>query len=312
MLVGTDTADDAGVYRLSEDLALVQTVDFFTPIVDDPYCYGQIAAANALSDIYAMGAKPLSALNIVCFPVETLPLEILAEILRGGADKAAEAGIPIIGGHTIKDHEPKYGLAVLGVVNPRSVVTNAGARPGDALVLTKPLGSGVASTAIKAGLATPELAQQATDSMATLNRAASEAMLVVGAKACTDITGFGLLGHLHEMTVASGVSAVVRFHSVPTLPGVIELIDAGVAPGGTYANRTHLASTVSYATEITSAQGLLLCDAQTSGGLLIAVAQDKAQALLDELLIRRVDSASIIGEIIADRPAGGSHIWVNQ
>jgi len=211
LLIGTNTADDAGVYRISADLALVQTVDFFTPVVDDPYWFGAIAATNALSDIYAMGGTPLTALNIAAFPIGTLSLDILAEILRGGADKVREAGATIVGGHTVDDPEPKYGLAVTGLIHPDRILTNAGALPGDALVLTKPLGSGIATTAIKRGMASDELRDSAIALMATLNRAAAEAMLEVGAHAATDVTGFGLLGHLGEMAAGSGLAGTISW-----------------------------------------------------------------------------------------------------
>lgn len=295
-------SDDAGVYRLSESLALVQTVDFFPPIVDDPYSYGLVAAANSLSDVYAMGASPISALNIVTFPVSRLPLGVLGEILRGGADKALEAGIPIIGGHTVVDEEPKYGLSVLGLVHPDKVVTNAGAQPGDKLILTKPLGVGIITTAIKADLAPQDLIDRVVQSMATLNRAASEAMLAVGAHACTDVTGFGLLGHLYEMVAASGAQAKVWMSAVPVFEEAYEYLDLGAVPGGTYANQSYLTRYVTYDPGLSNDQQLILCDAQTSGGLLIAVAADRTEQLLDELARRGVSVASIIGEILPGKP----------
>lgn len=301
VLVGTDTADDAGVYRLSDSLALVQTVDFFTPVVDDPYSYGLISAANSLSDVYAMGGRPISALNIAGFPVNKLPLDVLAQILRGGADKAREAGVPIIGGHTVDDPEPKYGLSVLGVVDPAKMVTNAGAQPGDKLVLTKPLGIGIITTAIKVDRVPADLIDRAVQSMATLNKAASEAMLAVGVHACTDITGFGLLGHLYEMVAASGVRARVSMATVPVFEEAYEYVDAAIVPGGTYANQAYLDKFVAYDPGLSNDQQLILCDAQTSGGLLIAVAPDRLQQLLDELASRGVKTASVIGEIVAGK-----------
>lgn len=301
MLVGTDTADDAGVYRLSDSLALVQTVDFFTPLVDDPYSYGLISAANSLSDVYAMGGRPISALNIAGFPVNKLPLDVLAQILRGGADKAHEAGVPIIGGHTVDDPEPKYGLSVLGIVDPTKMVTNAGAQPGDKLVLTKRLGVGIITTAIKVDRAPADLIDRVVRSMATLNKAASEAMLAVGVHACTDITGFGLLGHLYEMVAASGVRARVSMAAVPVFEEAYEYVDEAIVPGGTYANQAYLDKFVAYDPGLSNDQQLILCDAQTSGGLLIAVAPDRLQQLLDELASRGVKPASVIGEIIADK-----------
>ena len=301
MLVGTDTADDAGVYRLSDSLALVQTVDFFTPVVDDPYSYGLISAANSLSDVYAMGGRPISALNIAGFPVNKLPLDVLAQILSGGADKAREAGVPIIGGHTVDDPEPKYGLSVLGVVDPTEMVTTAGAQPGDKLVLTKPLGIGIITTAIKVDRAPADLIDRAVQSMATLNKAASEAMLAVGVHACTDITGFGLLGHLYEMVAASGVRARVSMAAVPVFEEAYEYVDAAIVPGGTYANQAYLDKFVAYDPGLSNDQQLILCDAQTSGGLLMAVAPDRLQQLLDELASRGVKTASVIGEIVAGK-----------
>jgi selenide,water dikinase len=293
LLVGTSTADDAGVYQLSEQLALVQTVDFFAPVVDDPYWFGAIAAANALSDIYAMGGKPLTALNIVGFPANALPLDILAEILRGGADKAREAGVTIVGGHTVDDEEPKFGLAVTGLIDPRHIVVNAGGKPGDALVLTKPLGSGIATTAIKRGVATDDLCDTVTALMATLNRAASEAMLEVGVNAATDVTGFGLLGHLAEMTAGSGLAATVSAGSVPILEGILDLAGQDVVPGGTRRNLKGLADRLSWDPSISEPLRLVLGDAQTSGGLLIAVPEAAADRLLAALLQRGVEGAAI-------------------
>lgn len=284
--MGISTRDDAAVYRLSDDLALVQTVDVFTPIVDDPYQYGAISVANALSDVYAMGARPLLALNIVGFPRGKLPMEILGEILQGGAAKAAEAGVLIVGGHSIDDPEPKYGLAVTGTVHPQRLITNAGGRPGDVLVLTKPLGLGVITTGIKQDKTPPEVADEAIRVMGVLNRAASEAMVEVGVSACTDITGFGLLGHLQEMAEASGTAARISAGQIPFLPQAHTLARQGAIAGGTVRNVEYLRDTVDYDERLDEQTRLLLADAQTSGGLLIAVAPQRL-SLLDEALHRR-------------------------
>jgi selenide,water dikinase len=296
LLVGTNTADDAGVYRLSDDLALVQTVDFFAPVVDDPYWFGAIAAANALSDIYAMGGRPLTALNITAFPSGTLSLDVLAEILRGGAEKLREAGVTLVGGHTIEDPEPKYGLAVTGLIHPDRIITNAGARAGDRLVLTKPLGVGIATTAIKRGVASDALRELVTVQMTTLNRPASEAMLEAGAHAATDITGFGLLGHLGEMALASGLAATIRAGAVPLLPGILELAGQGIVPGGTLSNLEWLGGRVTVDPSIGETLRLALGDAQTSGGLLIAIDPAVESALLEGLRWRGV-LGTVIGEL---------------
>lgn len=277
VLVGFDTADDAGVYRLTDELALVQTVDFFTPIVDDPFEFGRIAAANALSDIYAMGATPLIALNLVAYSLEHLGTDMLSEILRGGAAIAAEAEVAVLGGHSIDDREPKYGLAVTGVVHPDEVLTNAGGRPGDALVLTKPLGAGAVTTALKRGLEAP--LERAVEVMSTLNRHAASAARLAGATALTDVTGFGLLGHLHELAAASGVAAEIDAESVPAIDGVIELLkDANerAIAGGTRRNRAHAETFTTFAPDVAEAHRWLVCDAMTSGGLLAAVPEKEA------------------------------------
>lgn len=296
LLVGYETGDDAGVYRLTPDLALIQTVDFFTPVVDDPYTYGAIAAANSLSDVYAMGGRPLLALNIVCYPCHG-DLEVLSEILRGGAAKVAEAGALLVGGHTVQDEEPKYGLAVTGTVHPDRLVTNAGARPGDALILTKPLGTGIITTAIKGGLASPDLIEIACATMATLNRSAAEAMQEVGVHACTDITGFGLIGHALEMARASEVTLYLEADRVPLLPEVRELASAGCIPGGTFSNRVYFQPEVAVQKDLTEEEQLIFFDAQTSGGLLIAVPPERADALLRQLNQRGVGEAALIGEV---------------
>ena len=294
VLVGTE--DDAGVYKITDDTAIVQTVDFFTPIVDDPYDFGAIAAANALSDIYAMAAKPLTALNLVAFPKEG-PMDVLAEIMRGGAEKAMEAGVSIIGGHSIDDREPKYGMAVTGIVHPGKMALKSGAKPGDRLVLTKPLGIGIISTAIKAGKASGELIAVAVRNMKTLNKHASDAMVEAGVKGATDITGFGLLGHLHEMLHTSGARARLTFSTVPFIPGVRELVKNSI-PGGTRANLRYVGDKVVWAAGITEDERLMLADAQTSGGLLIAVPPDKLDGLLAGLAARGVETRSVIGEVM--------------
>ncbi len=301
MLVGIATSDDAGVYRLSDDLALVQTVDFFTPVVDDPYDFGRIAAANALSDVYAMGGKPLTALNIAAFPVETLGTEILARILEGGAAVAAEAGVVIIGGHTVKDDEPKYGLAVLGTIRPDRVVTNGGARPGDLLLLSKPVGTGVLTTARKRDLIDDAALEPAIRQMARLNDRAATAMLAHGAHAATDITGYGVVGHAGEMARASAVALAIDAAAVPRYDGVLELIAQDILPGGTRDNLADHARFVQYAESVSDAYRTLLSDAQTSGGLLIAIAPDGAQRVLADLA--DLGTVAIVGEVL-DGPPG--------
>ena len=297
VILGADAADDAAVYRLSDDKALVFTVDFFTPIVDDPYDFGRIAAANALSDVYAVGGAPFAALNIVCFPKDDLPAEILSEILRGGREKAEEAGVVILGGHTIDDPEPKYGLSVTGSIHPDRVVTNAGARPGDRLVLTKPLGTGIISTAIKRGAAQPDHVDAAVDQMAALNGAAAEAMVEVGVNACTDVTGFGLLGHLLNIADASGVTVEIDYKGVPFLPGVEGYIDRGFVPGGTERNLEALCGSIEWPSYFADAEKLALADAQTSGGLAIAVPEDRVPDLQSALKTRNVAVRAEIGRI---------------
>jgi selenide,water dikinase len=300
--VATSTADDAGVYRLAPDLALVQTVDVFTPIVDDPYWFGAIAAANAMSDVYAMGGVPRVALNIAGFPRAKLSLDLLGEILRGGADKCAEAGVTVIGGHTIDDPEPKFGLAVTGFIHPDRIVTNSTARPGDRLVLTKPLGLGVITTGIKEERTSAATIEEAIRLMAALNRAAAQAMIEVGVSAATDITGFGLLGHLHEMTRAAGVRATIRLGQVPILDEAWGLARRGTVPGGTQRNRAALEGVVMWEGIDEEAQ-ILLCDAQTSGGLLIAVPESRLDQLLRSLRTGGVPAVAVVGEI--DGPGNG-------
>ena len=294
VLVGFDTSDDAGVYRVNDDLAIVSTVDFFTPIVDDPFDFGRIAATNALSDVYAMGGTPISALNLVAFSLDDLGGDLLVEILRGGAAVAADAGVAIVGGHSIDDAEPKYGLAVTGIVRPDGVITNAGGRAGDALVLTKPVGSGAVSTALKRGVEDAPLAA-AVEVMTTLNRDASAAARAAGVRGMTDVTGFGLLGHLHELALASGVAAEVGAESVPAIDGVLELLadPSRAVAGGTRRNRDDAESFSTFADDVPEARRWLVCDAMTSGGLLVAVAPERADAI----------PGSVVGRLL-DGPAG--------
>jgi len=295
VLVGTETSDDATVYKLRDDLAIVQTLDFFTPIVDDPYDFGAIAAANALSDIYAMGAKPLFALNIVGFPEDTLPLTVLEDILKGAEDKAAEAGIGVLGGHTIEDPEPKYGMVVTGSIHPDKVLTNAGARAGDVLILTKPLGTGILSTAIKRGLVEEDLRKEVTTLMATLNKVPAELMQSYEVHACTDVTGFGLLGHLREMSAGSACDVRVHYDKVPFLREVKNLAAAGIIPGGTYNNLDFVAEDVNYGSRPRTEQ-LLINDAQTSGGLLVAMKASDADDYVAELHVNGFEAATVIGD----------------
>ena len=277
---------------------MVQTLDYFTPVVDDPYTYGMIAAANSLSDVYAMGVQPLFALNIVGFPSKELPMEILGEILKGGADKASEAGINIIGGHTIEDKEPKYGLSVTGIGKPGDIITNAGAQKGDKLFLTKPLGIGILTTAMKRGIVSTEIAQEAIEIMIELNSKAATAMGKVGVNACTDVTGFGLLGHLYEMTSGSKVGAKIQVEKIPVLPGTWDFASAGVVPGGTRKNLKYLEKVLKVHENITKEQLLVIADAQTSGGLLISVSPEKSEDLALELNKAGVPLYAEIGEIV--------------
>ena len=299
VLIGSATADDAAIYRLSDELALVLTTDFFTPIVDDPRDFGQVAAANALSDVYAMGGKPLTALSIVGFP-DSLPATVLAEILRGAADKAAEAGIAIVGGHTIKSEEPIFGLAVVGTIHSGRVMANSGARPGDVLVLTKPIGLGIISTAAKNDKDDEHAIADAIRVMTTLNRAAAEVLSRFEIHALTDVTGFGLLGHLRNITAASKVRARVWADRVPVLPAARRYVAAGIAPGGTRANHKFLADWVQYAPDITENDQLLLCDAQTSGGLLAAIPEASAEAVVKAISEAGALAAALVGKIESD------------
>ena len=300
--MGFATADDAAVYRLNAREAVVSTVDFFPPVVDDPFAYGQIAAANALSDVWAMGARPLFALNLVAFPTQALPLKTLASILEGGQSKADEAGIPILGGHSVDDPEPKYGMAVTGVVHPRRILTNAGGRPGDVLLLTKPLGSGIATTAIKRGIASPELEVSVVELMSRLNRDAGEVFASgkFPVHALTDVTGFGLLGHLTEMVLGAKLRARLFLEQVPILAGVPALAEQGVVPGGTTANLEHFGAHVRFPDGLPDPIRWVLADAQTNGGLLAAVPRSGLRKAERALARARVD-AVIIGELLRGR-----------
>jgi selenide,water dikinase len=297
LLVGIRTHDDAAVYRLPSGEAIIQTVDFFTPVVDDPYTWGAIAAANSISDVYAMNGRPLFALNIACFP-KKLPMELWCEVLRGGADKAREAGIVIAGGHTIDDAEPKYGLVVTGLIDPRTMWTHEGAKPGDALVLTKPLGSGIISTALRAGKITMETAQPMIRVMLELNRGAAEILSHFDVHACTDITGFGLLGHATEISRSSKVKLEFAFSQVPILDLAVALAETGPFPGGTWSNREYLQDIVSYPANFTEKNILLLCDAQTSGGLLATLPDNQAQDAISELKNAGMRMSAIIGRAL--------------
>ncbi|HEX3467058.1 MAG TPA: selenide, water dikinase SelD [Candidatus Elarobacter sp.] len=300
VLVGISTSDDAGVYRLSDELAMVQTVDFFTPIVDDPFDFGRIAAANAISDVYAMGGTPKTALNIVAFPVESLGTEILAAILAGGSSVATAAGVSIVGGHTIKSDEPKYGMAVTGTIHPDRIVTNRGARPGDLLLLTKTVGTGILTTAHKRELIGDAELRPAIESMARLNDRAAAAMLAHGVHAATDVTGYGIVGHGGEMARASGVALAIDARAVPLFDGVLALIERDVVPGGTRANLDDHAAFVQYREHVSPALRVAMSDAQTSGGILMALPRDGAQRVLAELA--DLGSAAIVGEVLAGPP----------
>jgi selenide,water dikinase len=301
-LVGHDTSDDAAVYRLDDERAIVETVDFFTPVVDDPYWFGRIAAANAFSDVWAMGGRPLFALNLVGWPVDKLPLEMLGEVLRGGAEAARLAGAPVLGGHSIDDPEPKYGMAVTGLVHPSRVLRNVGARPGDVLLLTKPLGSGIVATAIKREIAPAELVARAIEVMAALNRSAGEVLAASGAvHALTDVTGFGLLGHGWEMARGSGVTFRIRAAAVPVLEGVHDLAARDVVPGGSKANLRWVTPSLRVADALAPTWPIVLADAQTNGGLLAAVDPGRAEALLAELRAAGVVAVAI-GDVVAGEP----------
>jgi selenide,water dikinase len=303
LITGIENAEDAGVYKLTGELAIVQTVDFFTPIVDDPYSFGQIAAANALSDVYAMGGKPLTALNIVCFPIKTMDISILRQVLAGGLDKMHEAGVALVGGHSVDDRELKYGLSVTGTIHPEKVIRNRGAGAGDRLILTKPLGVGIINTALKRGMAEQSSVEKATACMAALNSTASELMIKTGVTACTDVTGFGLLGHACEMIENTGTGMVIDSASVPYIPEAKGLAEKGMIPGGLGRNRDFRAGMVEFSESVPDYMSDILFDPQTSGGLLIAVAKEKAGGLLSAMHENGVVEAAIIGEI-TDTPKG--------
>lgn len=296
VLVGNETGDDSAIYRIDDRVALVLTVDFFAPIVDDPFEYGQIAVANALSDVYAVGGRPITALNIAAFPRE-LPSDVIAQVLEGGQAKAEEAGILIVGGHTVDDKEPKYGLAVTGIVTPGEEITNASAQPGDVLILTKAIGSGVITTAGKAGTAPQSVIDEAVRSMATLNKSAAEAMVAVGVNSATDITGFGLLGHLSQMMNASGTTAEINMDSIPLLRGAKHLAEDGYISGGTARNTEAIMPSVTAEEEITDIEFSLLADAQTSGGLLISVPEGRSEELIKQLVDNKTLYSAAIGQV---------------
>ncbi|TKJ40640.1 selenide, water dikinase SelD [candidate division LCP-89 bacterium B3_LCP] len=298
LLVGTNTADDAGVYKLSDDLAIIQTVDFFPPTLDDPFTYGQVAAANSLSDVYAMGGTPVTVLNVVGWPSGTFPLNVLTDILRGGQDKVTEAGAVVAGGHTCVDRELKYGLSVTGVIHPDKILTNAGAKAGDRIILTKPLGIGVITTALKLGRVNDELAKKVGSVMITLNKKAAEIMKQFRIHAVTDVTGFGLMGHLHEMMLYSGMHARLFFKQIPILPEAYDFTGPETVPGGTKKNMSFLEPNVVLSQDIREEENILIHDAQTSGGLLICVDHDDAADLMANLHADGVGQASLIGQVL--------------
>ena len=300
VIVGLERADDAGVYRISDELALVQTVDFFTPIVDDPYDFGQIAAANALSDVYAMGGEPKTAMNLVGFPLKKFDLSLLRRILEGGMDKLREAGVVLVGGHSVEDQELKYGLSVTGFIHPARILTKGGLQAGDRLILTKPLGVGIINTAVKAGLAPPETVARVTRIMAELNRAAAYAMKPYPVHACTDITGFGFIGHLAEMVKGSGKSVVIHGNQVPILIEALSFAEIGLIPAGAYRNRQFRESMVTVAPNVARAMVDCLFDPQTSGGLLIGLGKDDAEPLMSALAKAGVTDAALVGEVVEE------------
>jgi selenide,water dikinase len=297
-LIGIENGDDAGVYQLNDDICLIQTIDFITPIVDDPFLFGGIAAANALSDIYAMGGKPLNVMNVVGFPSCSLPTSVLYEILRGGLEKIHEAGALLVGGHTVDDKELKYGLSVTGIVHPKKIVSNHSARKGDLLLLTKPIGTGIISTAHKGKVAQEGHVHSAIESMLALNRLASESMVELGAHACTDITGFGFIGHAATMAKASKVTFSFDAKQIPLLEGALEYALQGMIPGGGYNNEKFYSPRVKLASYISKDQLMVFYDPQTSGGLLISVEKNRAEELLNKLGKAGIKKASIVGEVI--------------
>jgi selenide,water dikinase len=308
LLVGLESGDDAGVYKLSDELAIIQTIDFITPIVDDPYIFGQIAAVNSLSDVYTMGGKPITAMNVVCFPTKTQDISVLGEILRGGLDKLREAGTALVGGHSIEDPELKYGLSVTGVVHPANLITKEGAQIGDKLIITKPLGTGIVSTALKGGKAGEEAVAHITASMITLNKIASELMIEAGAHACTDITGFGLLGHACGMIENSMVGIKINIAAIPVFPEVRGFAEMGLVPGGTHRNREFRFNMIEQANMIGDDIWNILFDPQTSGGLLISISSADADTLLENLHRHGIADAAMIGEVI-EEPRGRITVW---
>jgi selenide,water dikinase len=301
LLTGFEHAEDAGVYKLSPDLALVQTVDFFTPTVDDPYTFGQIAATNAINDVYAMGGKPITAMNIVCFPIKTMDISVLREVLRGGLDKMREAGVLLVGGHSVEDNEIKYGLSVTGLIHPDKVLLNCGAKPGDSLILTKPLGTGIVSTALKGGVVNEQLLQKAIACMTQLNKKASEMMIAAGnIHACTDITGFGFLGHACEMIECSDVGMRINSAAVPIFAGVQKLVETGFVPGGLYRNKNFRIKQIEAAATCRAWILDVLFDPQTAGGLLFSLPAIEAQGLVKKMRNAGIIDAAIVGEVVAD------------
>ncbi len=298
VLRGMDSLDDAGVYKLTDDLAIIQTLDFFTPITDDPYMFGQIAAANSLSDVYTMGGKPLTALNIVCFPSQSMDISVLQDILRGGIDKMREAGVVLLGGHTVDDTELKYGLSVTGTVNPQKLVTNSGAMPGDKLILTKPLGTGIINTAVKAGVVDEETVNRVTECMAALNDRAAVLMLEAGVHACTDITGFGFIGHTMQMAKNSQVALAINSAAIPFFPEAAEFARQGLCPAGLHNNREFYSPCTEIDGNVPVHIQDILFDPQTSGGLLIVLESGLAEKLLGSLHQAGIEDAAIVGEVV--------------
>ena len=298
--MGLDQADDAGVYKVTDDLAIIQTVDFFTPIVDDPYWFGQIAAANALSDVYAMGGVPKTAMNLVAFPIKDMDISVLRQIIQGGLDKMKEAGVVLVGGHSVEDKELKYGLSVTGFIHPDRILTKKNLKTGDRLILTKPLGTGIINTAIKGGLASKEITDTVTRLMATLNKNAAEIMSNYPVHACTDITGFGLLGHIAEMIIDTGFSIKLTSKTIPIIPGTLEYAGMGLVPAGTYKNREFRECMVDFAPSVDRLVQDILFDPQTSGGLLICVDRKNADELLEKLKEKGMDNAAIIGDVATE------------
>ncbi len=302
-MLGSENFSDASIFKLNDDIAIVQSLDFFTPLVDDPYAFGQIAAANSLSDIYAVGARPITALNIVSFPVKDLPMDMLKTILKGGMDKIYEAGALIVGGHSIEDQEPKYGLSITGIVHPEKFIANNNAAPGDILILTKPLGIGILATALKVGLLNDDLVKTLIEIMSSLNKEASEAMIKVGVSSATDITGFGLIGHAIEMATASNVTLCIDSKKVPIIEGALDFANIGMIPEGDYENKKHYKDFIKINNSVDRNIQDILFDAQTSGGLLISVNENNADILLDILHDKGIKHSSIIGTVEAGKPS---------